>query len=347
MIKAAIVGATGYTGVELIRILLNHPDVEITSLTRKGESLSNISEAFPHMYNQLALPCNTLKNPEQVAEKADVIFMALPHCSGLDLTDQFLKLGKIVIDLSADFRLKDADVYEKWYKTKHTHPELLKEAVYGLPEIYKTDIAKAKLIANPGCYPTGAILALKPLTSGKLVKINSIIIDSKSGASGAGRSLSLKNLFPEVNENITPYNINTHRHLPEMIQELTGHKAKTAQITFTPHLIPVTRGILSTTYVSIQENGTAANVIDMYKDFYKDSPFIRILPEGIAPQTKHVYGSNYCDIGIFQNKEAHQIIIISAIDNLVKGASGQAVQNMNIVCGLEETAGLNLIPVFP
>ena len=346
MIKVAIVGATGYTGVELIRILLNHPDVEITSLTRKGESLSNISEAFPHMYNQTALPCNTLKNPKQVAEKADVIFMALPHCSGLDLTNQFLKLGKIVIDLSADFRLKDADIYEKWYKIKHAHPELLKEAVYGLPEIYKANIAKAKLIANPGCYPTGAILALKPIVSSGL-KINSIIIDSKTGLSGAGRGLSLKSLFSEVNENITAYNINTHRHLPEMIQELTSFGAKVVPITFTPHLIPVTRGILSTTYVSVQDNKAIANVVDIYRDFYKKSPFIRILPDGIAPQTKHVYGSNYCDIGIFPNKEAHQIIIISAIDNLVKGASGQAVQNMNIVCGLEETAGLNLIPVFP
>ncbi len=347
MIKVAIVGATGYTGVELIRILLNHPDVEITSLMRKGESLLNISEAFPHIYGQIDLPCNTLKNPEQVAKKADVIFMALPHCSGLDLTDQFLKLGKIVIDLSADFRLKDAGIYEKWYKTKHTHPELLKEAVYGLPEIYKAGIKKAKLIANPGCYPTGAILALKPLVSNKLVKTGCIIIDSKSGASGAGRSLSLKNLFPEVNENITPYNINTHRHLPEMIQELTDSEPSTVQITFAPHLIPVTRGILSTTYVSVQNNESIANIFDMYKDFYKESPFIRILPEGTAPQTKHVYGSNYCDIGIFPNKEANQIIIISAIDNLVKGASGQAVQNMNIVCGLEETAGLNFTPVFP
>ena len=347
MIKVAIVGATGYTGVELIRILLNHPDVEITSLTRKGESLSNISEAFPHMYNQLTLPCNTLKNPEQVAKKADVVFMALPHCSGLDLTNQFLKLGKIVIDLSADFRLKDADIYEKWYKTKHTHPKLLKEAVYGLPEIYKAGIKKAKLIANPGCYSTGAILALKPLFSNKLVKTGSIIIDSKSGASGAGRGLNLKSLFSEVNENITAYNINTHRHLPEMIQELTEPERDTVQITFTPHLIPVTRGILTTSYVSVRDNKAVADVIDIYKDFYKESPFIRILPERIAPQTKHVYGSNYCDIGIFQNKEAHQIIIISAIDNLVKGASGQAVENMNIVCGLEETAGLNFTPVFP
>ena len=346
MIKVAIVGATGYTGVELIRILLNHPDVEITSLTRKGESLSNISEAFPHMYNQLALPCNTLKNPEQVAEKADVIFMALPHCSGLDLTNQFMNMGKTVIDLSADFRLKDAEIYEKWYKTKHVYPELLKEAVYGLPEIYKTNIAKAKLIANPGCFPTGAILALKPIISSEL-KLNSVIIDSKTGVSGAGRGLSLKSLFSEVNENITAYNINTHRHLPEMIQELTGAEPNTTQITFTPHLIPVTRGILSTTYVSVQDNKATSYVFDIYKDFYKESPFIRILPEGTAPQTKHVYGSNYCDIGIFPNKEAHQIIIISAIDNLVKGASGQAVQNMNIVCGLEETAGLNLIPVFP
>ncbi len=347
MIKAAIVGATGYTGVELIRILLNHPDVEITSLTRKGESLSDISEAFPHMYNQIALPCNTLKNPKQVAEKADVIFMALPHCSGLKLTDQFLNMGKTVIDLSADFRLKDADIYEKWYGTKHIHPELLKEAVYGLPEIYKSNIKKAKLIANPGCFPTSAILALKPLTSGELVKMNSIIIDSKTGVSGAGRGLSLKSLFSEVNENITAYNINAHRHLPEMIQELMTPEQDTTQITFTPHLVPVTRGILSTIYVSVQDNKAITNIIDIYKDFYKESPFIRILPEGVAPQTKHVYGSNYCDIGIFPNKEAHQIIIISAIDNLVKGASGQAVQNMNIVCELEETAGLNLIPVFP
>ncbi len=332
MLKVGIVGATGYTGCELVKILSKHPKAELTSLSALLKKSQRFNQLFPQ-YQDVSLLCENL-DIERVAKKCDIVFLALPHTVSMEIAFQFLKLGKKVIDLSADYRLPQ-EVYEKWYKIKHSHPELLKQAVYGLPELYKPEIKEASLIANPGCYPTSVLLALVPLINEKLIQ--EIIVDSKTGVSGTGRKADINLHFSEVSANIKPYKVNVHQHIPEIEQELSKLAGREIEIIFIPHLIPVDRGILSTIYVSLNEEISQKEVSDLYKDFYSQSPFVKLL-ENSLPQTKDVIFTNYCSLGI--KIIAKKAIIISAIDNLVKGAAGQAVQNMNIMFDFEETEGL-------
>ncbi len=328
MIKASIIGATGYTGRELIRILLRHKNAEIAHLSALIEKEVAISDIFP------GLLCNTpVTTTMNVAScsKSDVIFLCLPHMVSMEYIPSLFELGKRVIDLSADFRLRDPDVYEEWYNTRHLAPHLIKEAVYGLPELYRQRIKDAKIIANPGCYPTSAILGIAPAMN--FIETSSIIIDSKSGISGAGRSPSMLTHFPEVNESVSAYSIFTHRHTPEINQELSLLAGKKINVTFVPHLIPMDCGILSTIYLRLLNDD---NLLDIYKDFYKNEQFVKIVNK--PPKTKDVVGTNLCLINVAQEKG--RAVITSAIDNLTRGASGQAICNMNIMFGFPETEGL-------
>ncbi|MDD4879521.1 MAG: N-acetyl-gamma-glutamyl-phosphate reductase [Candidatus Omnitrophica bacterium] len=338
-LKVAVVGATGYAGCELIKILLGHPEVTITSVSGKVEEAEKISEIFPLFKGRLDLACDNVDVPA-ISKAADLIFLALPHKVSMLFVPEFLKAGKKVVDLSADYRLKDAGIYEKWYGAKHTSTGLLKDAVYGLPELHKKEIVKSKFIANPGCYPTGSILGCAPPVNKGLVDTEQIIIDAKSGVTGAGRAASLALNFAELNENFKAYKINQHQHMPEIDQELSNAAGSKISVTFTPHLVPMNKGILSTIYFTLKKETGAAELLALYKQFYKGAPFVRILDEGIFPETKDVYSTNFCDIGI--KVTGKRVIVVTAIDNLWKGAASQAVQNMNLMMGYGETAGLAL-----
>lgn len=337
ILKVAVVGATGYAGCELIKILLRHPKVKITSLSAKIEKAEPIATIFPVFKGQIDLVCGEL-DVKAVSKVADFIFLALPHKVSMEVAPNFLELGKKVVDLSADYRLKIKSEYETWYGVKHTSPQLLTTAVYGLPELYRKEIKKTRLVANPGCYPTGAILGCAPMVKKGLVELDEIIIDAKSGVSGAGRSPMLPLHFPEANENVRAYKVNQHQHMPEINQELSKLTRAKIEVTFTPHLVPMNKGILSTIYFTLKKPLTAKEAMKNYKEFYKDEPFIRILDEGKFPETKDTLNTNYCDIGIKINNT--RAIVITAIDNLWKGAASQAVQNMNIMSGFNETLGL-------
>ncbi len=336
-LKVAIVGATGYAGCELIRILLRHPDVCISSVSRRLEGSEKISDIFPVFRGRLDLPCENVDVPS-ICKAADFIFLALPHKVSMSFVPGFLKAGKKVVDLSADYRLKDTAEYEKWYGVKHTSPELLGSAVYGLPEVNKQKIASAKLVANPGCYPTGSLLGIIPLLDGKFIDSGGIIIDAKSGATGAGRTPAVSLLFAEVNENLKAYKVNRHQHMPEIDQELSGVSGSAVEVVFTPHLVPMNRGILSTIYMTLSKNMDTSSALEVFKGYYKDMPFVRVLAENIFPETKDVLGTNFCDIGI--KVTGRRVIVVTAIDNLYKGASSQAVHNMNLMEGFDERAGL-------
>lgn len=346
MLKVAIVGASGYTGVELLRILYAHPEVAVTCVTSEQSAGKLVSEVFPTLRGRVDLPLENLE-PVGISEKVDVVFTALPHKAAMEVVPTFLKMGKNIVDLSADYRLRDAATYGQWYE-KHMNPELLSEAVYGIPELRRDVIREASLVANPGCYPTSIILGLAPLLSKKLIEPTSIIVDAKSGVTGAGRGAKVENLYCEVNEGFKAYGVGgVHRHIPEIEQELSLLAGKDLTISFTPHLVPMDRGILSTIYSAPVGKVTAADLVELYQAFYDGEPFVRVLPEGSFPSTAHVRGSNFCDIGVTVDKRTGRVIVVSAIDNLVKGASGQAVQNMNLMCGLPETLGLDFLPVFP
>ena len=346
MLKVAIVGASGYTGVELIRILHCHAEVAVTCVTSERSSGKRVSEVFPALRGRCDLVLENLE-PVRVAGKADFIFTALPHKAAMEVAPTFLELGKRLVDLSADYRLQDAREYEKWYEP-HLSPNLLKKAVYGLPELKRDRIAEANLVANPGCYPTSAILGLAPLLKKKLIDPASIIVDAKSGVTGAGRGAKVDNLYCEVNEGFKAYGVGgVHRHIPEIEQELAILAGTKLTITFTPHLVPMDRGILSTIYALPGKTMTSADLVKLYKEFYRGEPFVRVLDEGNFPSTAFVRGSNFCDIGIAVDSRSGRVIVVSAIDNLVKGASGQAVQNMNIMCGFPEAMGLEGLPLFP
>jgi len=346
MLKAAIVGASGYTGVELLRILHAHPEVAVTCVTSEQSAGRPISEVFPSLRGRCDIVLENLE-PVGIAERVDIVFTALPHKAAMEVVPTFLKMGKNIVDLSADYRLRDAEVYGQWYE-RHLNPELLQEAVYGIPELRRAQISEASLIANPGCYPTSVILGLAPLLKGKVIDPKSIIVDAKSGVSGAGRGAKVDGLYCEVNEGFRAYGVGgTHRHIPEIEQELALLAGNPLAISFTPHLVPMDRGILSTIYTNPLGKVSAADLITLYEAFYDGEPFVRVLPEGTFPSTGQVRGSNFCDIGIAVDERTGRVIVVSAIDNLVKGASGQAVQNMNLMCGLPETLGLDFLPIFP
>ncbi|TET29623.1 N-acetyl-gamma-glutamyl-phosphate reductase [Candidatus Aerophobetes bacterium] len=335
--KVSVIGATGYTGAELVKILLGHPGVELGSITSQSFAGKKISEVYPYLDTDLILEEIDL---DRISSESILVFVALPHSASMEVVGKLCSKGKKVIDLSADFRLTDPGIYEKWYKATHTRKELLKEAVYGLPEIYGERIRGASLVANPGCYPTSIILALAPLIQNEIIEEEGIIIDAKSGVSGAGRKLTLNTHYPEINESLYPYQVEGHRHIPEMEQELSKMAGKKINITFVPHLVPLNRGIISTCYATLRSSFKKEDIFAFYKDFYEDAPFVQILSPGEFPHIKDVIYSNRCRIGIAINNDLRRIIVISSLDNLVKGASGQAVQNMNLMLGLDEKMGL-------
>jgi N-acetyl-gamma-glutamyl-phosphate reductase len=340
--RVGIIGATGYTGLELLRLLLRHPESEITALTSQKYAGVPIDGVFPSLMNQFSLKCEELSF-DRVAEKVDIVFTAVPHKTAMETIPPFYERGKKVVDLSADFRFKDAAVYEKWYQ-KHTATDLLRESVFGLPELHRNAIKQARIVGNPGCYPTGALIGLIPLVKKNLISLENIVVDSKSGVSGAGRDVVLGSLFCEVNEGVKAYKVFEHRHTPEIEQELSQLAGKRVPVTFVPHLIPMDRGILSTIYVRLTKMMKTEEVLDLFVNAYRGEPFVRIYPKGKLPNTRDVKGSNYCDIGVVSGDDG-RLVIVTAIDNMVKGASGQAIQNMNIMLGFPETMGLEVVPL--
>ena len=346
MIKVAIVGASGYTGLELIRILHCHPGVTVTCLTSEQSAGKSIAEVFPTLRGRCEIILEPL-DPRAVAEKADIIFTALPHKAAMAVVPTFLALGKKVIDLSADYRLTDPAIYGEWYEP-HQDTENLKHAIYGSPELRRESIRGAQLIANPGCYPTSIILALAPLLKERLLDLTTIIADSASGVTGAGRAAKVDSLYCEVNEGYKAYSVGgLHRHTPEIEQELSLLAGGQVTMTFTPHLVPMDRGILSTVYASPLTPLTTEGLVTLYREFYDGEPFVRVLGAGNLPSTAFVRGSNFCDIAPLIDRRTGRVIVVSAIDNLMKGASGQAVQNMNLLCGFSETTGLDGLALFP
>lgn len=346
MLNVAIIGASGYTGVELARILCNHPEVHLRMVTSRQYAGQPLSQVFPNLRGKVDLICEN-PSPDELCHRADFFFTAVPHKTAMGLVPQLRQAGKKVIDLSADFRIRDVAVYEKWYQP-HSSVQYLQEAVYGLPELYRPAIAQSSLIANPGCYPTSIILGLAPLLKAGAVVPETIIADAKSGTSGAGRSAQTGNLYCEVADGFRAYKVGgSHRHTPEIEQELSRLCGQEIQITFTPHLLPISRGILSTVYAELRPGFSAESIQRLYEDMYEQEPFVRILPQGNLPATQYVRGSNFCDIAFALDERTGRIIVLSAIDNIVKGAAGQAVQNMNIMCGFAEETGLEMAPCFP
>ena len=336
MLKVGVIGATGYTGEEMVKILSGHKKVNVTHLSAVIEKEEPISNIFPSLEGRIDKICKK-PNTDEAAKEADLLFLALPHRVSMGLAPKLLKSGKRVIDLSADYRL-DPAAYKIWYGTEHKDKEFLPRAVYGLPEIYYSAIKSAKLVANPGCYPTSVILAIAPIVSAIEIDRASIIADSKSGVTGAGRKADIALSFGEVNENLKAYKVNEHQHKPEINKILSQIAGKEIDVIFTPHLIPMNRGILSTVYLPLKKKMDTKEAVELYKGFYKGKPFVRIYGEGKFPQIRDVVATNYCDIGI--KITGTMAIVVSCIDNLKKGAAGQAVQNMNIMCGFEETEGL-------
>lgn len=339
MVDAVIVGATGYAGIELTRLLHNHPQIKSLKLISQSNDGVPISSIYPNLRGYLDIEC--LPFDLQAVDKNAVAFVSLPHGASSDTVKKLIDRGLRVIDLSGDFRYKSHQVYEKWYKIKHPYPEMLASSVYGLPELYRKSIKNAVLLANPGCYTTCSILGLAPLISKKIISNKTIVIDAKSGASGAGRSLSLGMHFCEANETIKAYNVTTHRHTSEIEQELSFIAGEEINLSFTPHLLPINRGILCSIYAQLNENTSHEEVYKLYSEFYADEPFVRLHNEGSLPEVKFVAGSNTCHIGFAIDKRLNRIIVICALDNLIKGAGGQAIQNMNIMCGFSETDGLS------
>lgn len=342
MIRVGVVGATGYTGAELVRILIGHPNVELTILTSRNYAGKRFDRVYPAMAGIVNLVCEAF-DLERVTDKADFVFTALPHQLPMDIVPELIRRGKKVVDLSADFRFRDASKYEAFYQP-HMAKDLLETSVYGLSEIYHDRIKSATLVGNPGCYPTSVLLPLLPLVKKKLIDLHTIIADSKSGVSGAGRSPSLTALFCEVHESFKAYKVAVHRHNPEMEEVLSYEAGQIVNLTFIPHLVPMSRGMLTTIYVRPSKMASIDDIQKCLVSFCDKSHFIRLCPDNQPPDTLHVRGTNYCDIGCKLDERNNRLILLSAIDNLVKGAAGQAVQNMNIMNGLDETSGLANIP---
>ncbi|MFK7815910.1 MAG: N-acetyl-gamma-glutamyl-phosphate reductase [Gammaproteobacteria bacterium] len=343
MISVGIVGGTGYTGVELLRILALHPNVEVKVVTSRAEAGNKVSSQYPSLLPSFDL---TFTKPDVAALKeCDCVFFAAPNGTAMKMVPELLKAGVKVIDLAADFRIKDVAIWEHWYKETHACPDVLQAAVYGLPELHREDIKKAQLIANPGCYPTAVILGFSPLLNVGAVKDVQLIADTKSGVSGAGRGASVPTLFSEAGENFKAYNVNAHRHWPEIKQELEFVNTQDVNLVFTPHLVPMVRGIFASLYMTNSE--ISGDLIGLYKQHYKDEPFVQVLDEGIFPETKHVRASNQCMLSVTRPYNGETVVVLSVIDNLVKGAAGQAIQNMNLMFNIEETTGLLQPGLFP
>ena len=346
MIKVGIIGSTGYAGGELVRLLMNHKEAEIKWYGSRSYVDKKYADVYQNFFQIVDDKCMD-DNMEALANEVDVIFTATPQglCASL-VNEDILNKVKIV-DLSADFRIKDVATYESWYGIEHKSPQFIEEAVYGLCEINREDIKKARLIANPGCYPTCSTLSIYPLAKEGLIDMNTVIIDAKSGTSGAGRGAKMDNLYCEVNENIKAYGVAVHRHTPEIEEQLSYASGEEVFLNFTPHLVPMNRGILITAYASLKKDVTYEEVKAIYDKYYADEKFVRVLDKDICPQTKWVEGSNYVDVNFKIDPRTKRIIMMGAMDNLVKGAAGQAVQNMNLMFGLKESEGLELVPMFP
>ena len=343
--KASIIGATGYTGVELLRLLSGHPDVEIAYLTSESQTGADILETYPHLRRFYSKALVSLEKIDEILAESDVVFVALPHGHAMEVGKRAQGAKARVIDLGADYRFRDTAVYEAWYKV--AHKDQAAQAVYGLTELNREAVKTAKILANPGCYTTASILALTPLLAKGLIDPETIVIDAKSGVTGAGRGLKLNTHFCEASENFMAYGVASHRHTPEIEQELSKAAGEAVTITFTPHLLPISRGILATSYAKLKAGVTAEQISAAYEQLYGNEFFIRLLGRGACPATKNVRGSNFVDLGWQLDERTGRIIVMSAIDNLVKGAAGQAVQNMNVMFGLKETSGLLQAPLYP
>ncbi|MFR8170542.1 MAG: N-acetyl-gamma-glutamyl-phosphate reductase [Marvinbryantia sp.] len=346
MIKAGIIGATGYAGGELVRLLMGHKEAEIKWYGSRSYIDKKYADVYRNMFEIVEDVCRD-DNLEKLAEEVDVIFTATPQGFLASLLSEKILSQARVIDLSADYRIKDVAVYEKWYGIEHKSPQFIKEAVYGLCEINREQIKGARLLANPGCYPTCSTLSVYPAVKEGLIDPATLIIDAKSGTSGAGRGAKVDNLYCEVNENIKAYGVANHRHTPEIEEQLGYAAGQPVTLNFTPHLVPMNRGILITAYASLKKDVTYAEAKSLYQKYYEKEKFVRVLDEGVCPQTKWVEGSNYVDVNVVVDARTNRLIMMGAMDNLVKGAAGQAVQNMNLMFGLPESMGLELAPMFP
>lgn len=343
--KVSVIGATGYAGAELLRILYQHPQAEVVHITSESHTGERISELYPHLRGLYDMELESMKDISRIGEDSDFVFIGLPHGHAMEVGKALEKFPVRIIDLGADYRFSNTAVYEEWYHVPHTHPEA--ERVYGLAELYREEIRRAKIIGNAGCFTTASILALAPLAKHRLIEMNTIIVDAKSGVSGAGRSPKQGNHFPELYDSFKAYNVAHHRHTPEIEQALEELSGETVVLNFTPHLVPMSRGILATCYGTLKQEITAEMVDASFQKMYGNEYFIRLLGRNGYPATKDIRGSNFCDIAWHIDERTRRVIVLSAIDNLVKGAAGQAVQNFNIACGFEEKMGLDVVPMYP
>ena len=339
MVNVGVIGATGYVGIEIVRLLQGHPGINITSVVSQSFVGQKISDVYPNLKNIFDMECEGL-DIDKITENADILITALPHGISKEVIPKLVAKGKRVIDHSGDFRYKSVEVYEKWYGIKHEMSHLLDLAVYGLPELYRDKIRDAQIVGNPGCYPTCSILGIAPLLANSLVETKNIIIDAASGVSGAGRSTELAYQFCECTENFKAYKVSNHRHTSEIEQELSVLAGEEIMLSFTPHLAPMKRGMLCTAYANLNDEKSSSEIIELYKEYYKKERFVRVLENGRLPETKNVAGSNYIDIGLAVDKRLNRVVVLSALDNLGKGAASQAVQDLNIMCGYAEETGL-------
>ncbi len=346
MIKIAIAGATGYTGSELLRILYHHPEASVIRITSEGRAGSHITEIFPEFRDLYDLTLEPFRG-DTFLKDVDLVFLALPHGESMKIVPRIVNDSIRIIDLSADFRLHQGDLYLQWYHREHTNPDCLDDWIYGLPELHREKIREARYIANPGCYPTGALLGISPLIQKGMVNLQEMIFDAKSGVTGSGKSPKAHLHFPEANEALMAYRIGEHQHTPEIEQEIAQQAGEKVTINFTPHLIPMNRGVYNTIYAPLVQQVSTKDLLGIYQTFYGAEPFVRVLPAGSVPNTKQVRGTNYCDIGLKVDPRTGRVIVTSAIDNLIKGAAGQAVQNMNLMMGFNETVGLQFPALTP
>jgi len=347
-IRAGLVGVTGYTGMEMLRLIIGHGKITLTAATSRKSAGKTLAELFPHLSGfKLGALRVTVPDMDVLAKSCDLVFLAVPHTAAMDMASALVAKGVKVVDLSADYRLKDPDVYAEWYGTVHRHPQILPNAVYGLPELYREKIARALLTANPGCYPTSVILPLCPALENDLIDPDGIVADSKSGTTGAGRKAVLPTHFCEVSDSFRAYNLGKHRHTPEIEQELSLVAGRDLRISFNTHLLPMNRGILSTIYTRLKKDYSLGAIHSIYVKSFENEPWVRVLPKGILPETRWVRGSMFCDVGVAVDVRTNRLILVSAVDNLCRGASGQALANANIMCGLSMTFGLDTVPFMP